>query len=209
MNVYTEKSIQLAKSFYQVCGFLKTVIKKLLLGANWAHLQVVVITYVVRLDLYYKNLTEKVAWVWAKLVKVELSFMPFKMFLWDWTIINQANPNIRSLYLHFQLNWTVFFIWMEMHDWIKYKYIFHTKAILSKVSVLTCWYFLISFWERMALNSSLFWLDILRSCSVIHRWKIPTQFTHTNSTAFATSCGGCQRRWEERLLKLSLQSPFT
>lgn len=56
----------------------------------------------------------------------------------------------------------------------------------------TCWYFLISFRERMALNSSLFWLDLRRSCSVIHRWKIPMQFTHTNRIAFATS-------WEKKM----------
>lgn len=56
---------------------------------------------------------------------------------------------------------------------------------------LTCWYFFISFWERMALNSSRFWLDIRRSFSVLYRWKTPTAFTHANSTAFATS-------WEKK-----------
>lgn len=69
------------------------------------------------------------------------------------------------------------------------------------VFFFTCWYFLISFRERMALNSSLFWLDLRRSCSVIHRWKIPMQLTHTNRTALATSWN---RRHKKRKVTVNL-----
>lgn len=78
--------------------------------------------------------------------------------------------------------------------WVEWRTI-EAKALLSaELNFFTCWYFFNSFWERMAPNFSLFWLESLRSCSVIHRWKIPTQFTHTNSTAFAINWEGSQRK---------------